>query len=349
MGISAYLCATIDDTYPLTLMIRLDHLSIGYRTKHGAKTVAAGIQAEIRSGELTCLLGANGVGKSTLLRTLSSFQPKLDGHIYIRNKEVDEYTDKELARLIGVVLTERPQVQNLSVEDLIGLGRSPYTGFWGTLDKADKDIVRQSARLVGVEHLLRRMSDTLSDGERQKVMIAKALAQETPIILLDEPTAFLDFPSKVEIMQLLQGLSRQTGKTIFLSTHDLDLALQLADRVWLMQAGGRLDVGVPEDLALDGTLSRFFVRKGIGFDADSGLFRVEHECTRRIRLSGKGARATMIKKALRRNGIEAGNEALSDTCIEVREECYCLARAGRPLQTAKSVEELLRLLLTSSS
>ena len=241
-------------------MIRLDNLSIGYRTKHGAKTVAAGIQAEIRSGELTCLLGANGVGKSTLLRTLSSFQPQLDGHIYIRNKEADEYTDKELARLIGVVLTERPQVQNLSVEDLIGLGRSPYTGFWGTLDKADKTIVRQSARLVGVERLLRRMSDTLSDGERQKVMIAKALAQETPIILLDEPTAFLDFPSKVEIMQLLQGLSRQTGKTIFLSTHDLDLALQLADRVWLMQAGGRLDVGVPEDLALDGTLSRFFVR-----------------------------------------------------------------------------------------
>ena len=176
-------------------MIHLDNLFIGYRTKHGPNVVASGLSADIRGGELTCLLGANGVGKSTLLRTLSAFQPKLGGHIYIKGKELDVYTHHDLARLLGVVLTERPEMHNLSVEDLIGLGRSPYTGFWGTLQEEDRAAVARAATLVGIGELLGRMADTLSDGERQKVMIAKALAQDTPVILLDEPTAFLDYPS----------------------------------------------------------------------------------------------------------------------------------------------------------
>ena len=330
-------------------MIELKGLSIGYRTKHGLKVVADALNADIRGGELTCLLGANGVGKSTLLRTLSAFQPKLDGHIYIKGKELEEYADRDLARLLGVVLTERFDVHNLSVEDLIGLGRSPYTGFWGTLHQEDRESVARAAALVGIEALLGRMADTLSDGERQKVMIAKALAQETPVILLDEPTAFLDFPSKVEIMRLLQRLSRDAGKAVFLSTHDLDLALQLADCVWLLDKERGLSVGTPEDLALEGTLSRYFVCPGVGFDGDTGLFRVEQPCTRRIRLIGEGVRAAMIRKALRRNGIEAGNEVLSDTCIEISGQNYVLTLPGCEPQAASSIEELLRLLLTSSS
>ena len=330
-------------------MIELKGLSIGYRTKHGQKVVASELSAEIRGGELTCLLGANGVGKSTLLRTLSAFQPKLGGHIYIIGKELEEYADRDLARLLGVVLTERPDVHNLSVEDLIGLGRSPYTGFWGTLQEEDREAVARAAALVGIEPLLGRMADTLSDGERQKVMIAKALAQETPVILLDEPTAFLDFPSKVEIMQLLHRLSHETGKTIFLSTHDLDLALQLADKVWLLDKAQGLAVGTPEDLSLDGTLSRYFVRPGIAFDPISGLFRVDNPCTRRVRLVGGGTRAEMIKKALRRNGVEVGSEVQSDSCVEIQEGGYLLTCPGHRPRTALSVEELLRLLLTSSS
>ena len=329
-------------------MIHLDNLFIGYRTKHGPNVVASGLSADIRGGELTCLLGANGVGKSTLLRTLSAFQPKLGGHIYIKGKELAVYTHHDLARLLGVVLTERPEMHNLSVEDLIGLGRSPYTGFWGTLQEEDRAAVARAAALVGIGELLGRMADTLSDGERQKVMIAKALAQDTPVILLDEPTAFLDYPSKVEIMLLLHDLSRETGKTIFLSTHDLDLALQLADKVWLLDKELGLAVGTPEDLALDGTLSRYFSRPGIAFDSSSGLFRVNTPCTRRVRLLGTGARAEMIKKALRRNGIEADGEALSDMCIEAGEH-YLLFHSGQEPQAASSVEQLLRLLLTSSS
>ena len=189
----------------------LHNLSIGYLTKGNEKVVASGLNATINNGELTCLLGRNGIGKSTLLRTLSAFQPALEGEIVISSTQppssITSLTDKQLSRLIGIVLTEKPDVQNMTIEELVGMGRSPYTGFWGTLDDEDKKIVGEAIQLVGIENLQGRMVHTLSDGERQKVMIAKALAQQTPIIYLDEPTAFLDFPSKVETMQLLRRLS----------------------------------------------------------------------------------------------------------------------------------------------
>ena len=192
--------------------IHINNLAIGYKEKHNTRLVSENITADIFSGELTCLLGANGVGKSTLLRTLSAFQPKLSGQIYIRGKEIDEYAEKELSKLIAVVLTEKCVIRNMVARVLIGLGRSPYSGFWGNLSKEDYKIVDNAISLVKIENLSERSIDTLSDGERQKVMIAKALAQETPIIFLDEPTAFLDFPSKVEIMQLLHRLSRTTER-----------------------------------------------------------------------------------------------------------------------------------------
>ena len=245
--------------------IRLSNLSIGYRGKNGTRVVAAGISAAIRSGELTCLLGANGVGKSTLLRTLSAFQPKLDGEVLIEGQEITTFNDKELSRLIGVVLTEKPDIKNMSVRELVALGRSPYTGFWGTLHEDDWQVVDEAIRSVRIEPLRERMIHTLSDGERQKVMIAKALAQQTPVIFLDEPTAFLDFPSKVEMMQLLRRLAREQQKTIFLSTHDFELALQVADTLWLMEPQG-FSVGSPRELADTGALARYVERPGISFD-----------------------------------------------------------------------------------
>ncbi|MBQ9500334.1 MAG: ABC transporter ATP-binding protein [Bacteroidaceae bacterium] len=296
--------------------IRIENLTIGYPGKSDVKVVAQGINASIFSGELTCLLGANGVGKSTLLRTLSAFQPKLAGNIQILGRELSTYTDKQLSRLISVVLTEKPDIRNMTVDELVGLGRSPYTGFWGTLQKEDKEIVDRSIELVGITALKGRMIQTLSDGERQKVMIAKALAQETPVIYLDEPTAFLDYPSKVEMMQLLHQLSRQTDKTIFLSTHDLELALQIADKVWLMDKQKGVSIGTPEDLSLQGILGSFFTRKGIVFDAEAGLFRVQNVITHQIRVEGKGTRLAMVSKALYRIGIQADNDADSEAYIE---------------------------------
>ena len=263
----------------------LKNLSIGYTQKGNEKVVAQGLNAAINSGELTCLLGCNGVGKSTLLRTLSAFQPALGGDIMLNSdgslRPLTSYTDKELSRMIGIVLTEKPDVRNMTVEDLVGMGRSPYTGFWGTLSADDKQIVADAIRMVGIEPLRGRMIHTLSDGERQKVMIAKALAQQTPIIYLDEPTAFLDYPSKVEMMQLLRRLAHEQQKTIFLSTHDVELALQLADCLWLMETDSHLSpltshlsVGTPRQLADNGALSRFVERDGIVFEPDSLTLRV---------------------------------------------------------------------------
>ena len=263
--------------------IQLRNLSIGYTTKHGVRTVAEGINGAIRSGELTCLLGPNGVGKSTLLRTLSAFQPAISGEVLISRSEergvwseITSFTDKELSRLIGVVLTEKPDVRNMSVRELVALGRSPYTGFWGTCSKDDLRIVDEAIEMVGIGDLSRRPVHTLSDGERQKVMIAKALAQQTPVIFLDEPTAFLDYPSKVEVLQLLRRISREAEKTIFLSTHDVELALQLADMLWVMRKieegdrrqesgdrsqetgeGSPVSIGSPKELAASGELGRF--------------------------------------------------------------------------------------------
>ena len=255
--------------------VELRQLSIGYVTKGNEKTVASDISACIRQGELTCLLGANGVGKSTLLRTLSAFQPKLGGEILIAGREIDTYTDKELSRLIGVVLTEKPDVRNMTVRELVSLGRSPYTGFWGTNSEEDLRIVDESLSQVGISSLSSRLVETLSDGERQKVMIAKALAQQTPVIYLDEPTAFLDFPSKVEVMMLLRRICREAQKTVFLSTHDLELALQIADCIWLMDRTDGLSIGTPEELARNGVLGSFVERRGIHFDSGTLTIRID--------------------------------------------------------------------------
>ncbi len=248
--------------------IRLEHLGIGYLGKKGHEIIIArDINASLRAGELTCLIGPNGIGKSTLLRTLCAFQPRLSGKIMLHGKDLDTYTEKELARLIGIVLTHKPDIQNMTVKELVGLGRSPYTGFWGTLSANDRQVVDESISMVGISNLSNRMIQTLSDGERQKVMIAKALAQQTPVVFLDEPTAFLDFPSKVEMMQLLLRLSRTTQKTIFLSTHDLELTLQIADKIWLMERD-RISIGTPSTLAAEGALNRFVERDGIVFDRE---------------------------------------------------------------------------------
>ena len=315
--------------------IQINDLSIGYHSKNDTKLVASHITTTIYSGELTCLLGANGVGKSTLLRTLSAFQPRISGEIALLSRDIQDYSDKELSTIVGVVLTDKCEIRNMTVRELIGMGRSPYTGFWGRLGKEDKQIV---------ENLASRMVHTLSDGERQKVMIAKALAQETPVIFLDEPTAFLDFPSKVEIMQLLHSLTRSTNKTIFLSTHDLELALQIADKIWLMDREKGISTGTPEDLALSGYLSGFFARKGIIFDMETGLFRIDNQYDKKIRLVGGGQKYAMVRKALLRNGFYAGSEIESENWIDVGDtatSAITLYLSNGQQRPVASIEELL--------
>ena len=254
--------------------IKVIGLDTGYSDRKHTTVITRDINASLYSRELTCLLGPNGAGKSTLLKTLTTFLPPVKGEILIEGKQLETYSESDLAKVIGVVLTERLNINNMTVDELVGMGRSPYTGFWGHMSDYDRTVVAESIALVGIEGLRGRMVQTLSDGERQKVMIAKALAQETPVIFLDEPTAFLDYPSKVEIMQLLQKLSREKNKTVFLSTHDLELALQIADKVWLLDKPHGVTIGTPEELALNGAISIYFQREGLEFDIESRLFRI---------------------------------------------------------------------------
>lgn len=216
------------------MIISLSQLSVGYTLSH---PVISDINLELRSGQLACLIGENGIGKSTLLKTLTGFLPKLKGSLLLGNRDIESFSQRELARQVSIVLTQKPDVQNLTIEEIIGLGRSPYTGFFGRLRAEDRKVVDDAIDTMGIEKLRGRMIQTLSDGERQKVMIAKALAQETSIILLDEPTAFLDFPSKAEAFQSLQRMAHERDKLILLSTHDLELAVRFADSLLEVKKG----------------------------------------------------------------------------------------------------------------
>lgn len=257
-------------------MLCIDHLTTGY----GNHPIGHNLCANLQRGRLTALLGPNGAGKSTLLRTLAGFQPPLsppaegaDQHSILRinNKDLASYTPRELARTLSVVLTYRPEADALTAGEVVEMGRIPYARMLATQSDEDQKAVKRALQLTRTESFIKRPLHTLSDGERQRIFIAKALAQAPPVILLDEPTAFLDFPSKVAILRLLSHLAHKEEKTILLSTHDVELALQFADTLWLLRADG-ITEGSPEFLAQNGEMARFFGHEGISFDATTMRF-----------------------------------------------------------------------------
>lgn len=229
----------------------LKDLVIGYNTRAGQRRVTAPLSVKLPEGRLICLVGRNGVGKSTLLRSLSGLQQPLSGDVLLGGSSIASYSHKALARLVSVVTTRDVPVPSMTSWEVVALGRSPYTQFWGQLSPADKEIVDRSIDITGISPLASRRVGSLSDGERQKVMIAKAIAQETPVILLDEPTAFLDYPSKVSTLSLLSRLAREMGRTILVSTHDVEHALRLSDEVLLLQKEGLYKVLRRDALVLD--------------------------------------------------------------------------------------------------
>ncbi len=247
-------------------------LCIGYRTGKKETRVHQHLNFELQAGELTCLLGANGAGKSTLLRTLSASQPALGGRLHLLQKPLERFTEKERSRTIGVVLTDKTFAGGLTVYELVALGRQPHTGFFGRLHAEDKRIIGEAMEQVGIAHKAKSYTAELSDGERQKVMIAKALVQECPLILLDEPTAFLDVVSRIEIMHLLHRLAVEQQKAILLSTHDIGQALVLADKLWLLSKEQGLQTGVTEDLILNHRMDSLFPHPDICFDYDHGVY-----------------------------------------------------------------------------
>jgi iron complex transport system ATP-binding protein len=244
------------------------NLAVGYRNGKQQVTLLSGLNLNLENGKLVALLGQNGAGKSTLLRALTSDELPLDGVVEVNGKNLHEMSQKDRSRLIGLVSTDRIQAGALTVKELVGLGRQPHTGFLGRLDDEDHEVVKQAMADAGIIDKADEYMASLSDGERQKAMIARALAQQTPIIILDEPTAFLDVASRIETMRLLQTLAHDRGKAVLLSSHDISQSLMLADELWLITTDRQVITGTTRQLVADGAMDRLFENRDIHFNPD---------------------------------------------------------------------------------
>jgi iron complex transport system ATP-binding protein len=255
-------------------ILKTANLSVGYQSKKATNTIASHINLELYAGELVGLIGANGIGKSTFLRTITNVQPKLDGQININHKALENYSNLELAKVLSLVLTESVTSKNLSVFELVALGRQPYTNWIGNLNSKDIEIVTKALQQTNIEDLKHKKCFELSDGQLQKVMIARALAQDTDLIILDEPTTHLDMYHKAYILKLLQTLAKDTQKTVLFSSHEIDLAIQLCDRLIVMTPNDVV-TDTPCNLIEKGTFETLFPKDMITFDHTSGSFKVK--------------------------------------------------------------------------
>lgn len=256
------------------IILKTEDLSIGYSSKKEQTVVASNINIELQKGELIGLVGANGIGKSTLLRTLTKVQPKLSGEIILNEKPLENHSNINLAKALSLVLTEQVASKNLSVFELVALGRQPYTNWVGKLSDSDLTIVNQALQQTNIDELKHKKCFELSDGQLQKVMIARALAQDTDLIILDEPTTHLDMYHKAYVLKLLQKLVKDTNKTILFSSHEIDLAIQLCDKLIVM-TDDNIIIDSPRNLIEKGTFNTLFPKDLIVFDDKTGSFRVK--------------------------------------------------------------------------
>lgn len=321
-------------------------LNIGYPKTRGRSTslLYENLSFELFSGELTCLLGSNGAGKSTLLRTLTALQAPLLGSVLFKGKDIRKYTEQELSMFIGLVLTDKTVSGGLTVAELIALGRYPYTGFFGRLSKSDHDIIEKAMSDVCIIHKRDAYISELSDGERQKVMIAKALAQECPVIILDEPTAYLDIVNRIEITNLLHNLASSQNKTILLSTHDIELALTLSDRLWLLSRDIGLKCGVTEDIIFSDSINQYLGNNHISFDKHTGTFVTEQKSDKEIGLIAEGNLYYWTKNFLQRNNFRISDKSQTDITIKTISHQEIEVKANHITSKVDSFEELRQLL-----
>ena len=243
-------------------MIQLSNISLAF----GERTLIEGATTRFECGEMVALLGRNGTGKSTLLRAIAKLGEVAQGEIIVDGKAISEIDIRTFARLVAFVNTERIDIDSMRAYDLVAIGRSPYTDWMGRLTNEDREIIERAMQITGVDKLADRMVETLSDGECQRVMIARALAQDSPVILLDEPTAFLDLPNRYELCMLLSRLAHNEGKLIVFSTHELDIALTLADSIALVDTPRLVHMPTSKMIS-SGNLERLFNSEHISFDA----------------------------------------------------------------------------------
>jgi len=280
------------------ICLRLSSLVIGYPQKE----ILPPLSATVRKGEIVSVIGHNGVGKSTLLRVLAGITAPLGGSVHFGNRNIRDIGRREFALLAGYVSTDQVNAPNMRIFDLVAAGRFSHTNWIGTLTPSDVNQIKGSIDLVGLTGLAERYISEVSDGERQRAMIARVLAQNTDILILDEPTSFLDIRNRNEVLHLLHRLSREEGKTIIVSTHDLQSALSESDRIWLLTAEG-ITEGAPEDLVLSGELAKMFVDAHVRFRKSDGTFFTFREERGTVAVEGTGLHAQWTVRAMRRLGF----------------------------------------------
>src|SRR5882672_6056540 len=298
-------------TFPPPFPLQAKDISIGYRKGQWENILFEKINLFLLPGKLTCFMGPNGVGKSTLIRALAGLQQPLRGEISIPG-----------AKQIALVLTDKITAANMTVWDLVSFGRYPYLSWGVTFSAEDKKIIGQAIDDVGITPLTDKKIEELSDGQQQLAMIARALAQQTPVLLMDEPTAHLDLNHRVAIMKLLHHLARKKNKAVLVATHELDLALQMADEIWLATLDRKIKTGIPEDLVLDGSFDKTFQFKG--FDLKTG--KVQHDSLHKttIHLQGEGYEYLWTKNALERAGFSISDSQDSKVVV-------VSGNAGKPI------------------
>ncbi len=303
-------------------VLSLVNLTAGYpaAARGKAHVVAENLSIDLPAGELVCLIGPNGAGKSTLMRTICGMQKPLSGKVLLDGADIHRMSAKEIAKRLSVVLTERITAGMMTAYELVALGRHPHTNWAGTLTEHDHQVVKDSIKTAGAAELAHRPVTELSDGEKQKVMVARALAQEPRLMILDEITAFLDLPRRVDVMRLLRDLAHATSRSILLSTHDLDLALRSSDRLWLLPKDGEFQVGIPEDLVLNGKFAAAFASEGIEFNEHEGSFRLNKNYHATAHLEGESLSALWTARALERQGyrVSRNGDGINPDTVKIK-------------------------------
>jgi iron complex transport system ATP-binding protein len=291
-------------------ILKLDSLKIGYKTGKEEILLLPPLTASAKSGELIAVIGRNGIGKSTLLRTLTGLQKSLGGEIIINGRNIKDYSRMELAQKAGYISTEIVKVSNMSVYDLVALGRFPHTNWIGKIEASDNEIIIDALEKTSMTSYCNKLVSELSDGERQKSMIARILAQDTGIMIMDEPTAFLDVAGRYEILHLMHKLSYNNNKTIIFSTHDLQMAISQSDKIWLI-LDDKLIEGAPEDLMIAGAFDKLFHSSAVQFNSEDGTFSFRSDSKGSIFIDGDGNKRYWTEKAINRAGFTVSKEKTS--------------------------------------
>lgn len=322
-------------------LLETKSLAIGYRLGREERVIQQDISVQVKPGEIVSLMGQNGVGKTTFIKTVSGLLPALGGEVYYGEMPLNRLSNPELARTLSLVLTDRSFSYNLSVLELITLGRHPYSGWMGILTEKDKQAIEWAITETHTNYLVNKKLYELSDGQLQKVLIARALAQETDLIILDEPAAHLDLYNKIEVMTLLRKIAG-SGKGILISTHDMQISTQLSDRLWLFNFNEPVEVGLPEDLILSGSLEKTLYLQELGYDMIHGAIR-STTTGPEVRVEGPEAASFWAKQALRRNGFSVSDNA--PVSIIYAQACWRI-RMNEQEISVQSIEEVLEILKT---